>query len=262
MLEKAYIITKKMQLENLTAGYFMRQWTGLKLVLEANKGLIALDILASMNRRECELFDQPILQAAVFLDAGNASRLTAEQVETAKAVVVELVLRMKGLYDDTENETLPEDSSTTTTDSDSDEDFRRLKNSKEKEKAKGPAPAQAAAATGSGVARRRPVILSDSESENDAVEVEAAGESGDSQPELTPPPRGSPSLPTPSAAKRPKQMTPKEKCREKVMESISDYTSMLSSLKKTVLASKNLHDVIMKEYPGICLHNININNLF
>ena len=101
MLQKSYTITKKMQLENLTVGYFMRQWTGLKWMLEENGGLIALEILSSMNRRERELFDQPIVQAAVHLDAANASRLKAEQVQTAENAVIELVLRMKGL--ETEN---------------------------------------------------------------------------------------------------------------------------------------------------------------
>jgi hypothetical protein len=41
MLKKSFEVTKKMQLDDLTPGYFFRKWTGLRLLMEAHGSTIA-----------------------------------------------------------------------------------------------------------------------------------------------------------------------------------------------------------------------------
>ena len=50
----------------------------LKLILENNGSVIASDILASMKRREEELFGSNVMLAAVYLDINNPYRLSSE----------------------------------------------------------------------------------------------------------------------------------------------------------------------------------------
>lgn len=89
---------------------------------------------------------------------------------------------------------------------------------------------------------------SDSDNENDAVEVETGS---DKELELTLSGTGTSSGASgQSAAKKQKEMTPRQKCCEKVEESLAVYEKMLPSLKKTVLTSKDLNQLIIKEYPG------------
>ncbi len=231
MLEKSYIVSKKMQLEDLTAGYFLRQWTGLKWVLEENGGLIARDILAAMNRREKTLFENPVILAAVFMDAANAHRLTSDQTETAKAAVKDLAIRMKGLGEEEEtgDPSFDVPDSEPSIDSDSDDDFRQLKIrrlSSGGEKAKTTALSAA--------------FDSDSEGLDDAVEsgLDDANENSSARDSSEP------------AAKRRKEKTAKELGRDQIEESLKTYSAMLPGLKKAVLSSKNLREQIIKEYPG------------
>ena len=57
---------------------FRRKWMDLKLILENNGSVITSDILASMKRREEELFGSNVMLAAVYLDINNPYRLSSE----------------------------------------------------------------------------------------------------------------------------------------------------------------------------------------
>ena len=50
----------------------------LKLILDNTGSVIASDILASMKRREEELFGSNVMLAAVYLDINNPYRLSSE----------------------------------------------------------------------------------------------------------------------------------------------------------------------------------------
>ena len=54
----------------------LRKWSGLELLLEANGGTIALDILRSMQKRGKELFSTSVMLAAIYLDAKNRDAWT------------------------------------------------------------------------------------------------------------------------------------------------------------------------------------------
>ena len=57
---------------------FRRKWMDLKLILDNNGSVIASDILASMKRREEELFGSNVMLAAVYLDINNPYCLSSE----------------------------------------------------------------------------------------------------------------------------------------------------------------------------------------
>ena len=108
LLKKPYELTKQFQQEDLTPGQFYRKWTVLKLHLEATGGLIAMTILESMKKREKDLFEDPVVLAAIYMDVFN-SHLFEDQLTTDKAtevsssaknMVIELALRLKGLEDE------------------------------------------------------------------------------------------------------------------------------------------------------------------
>jgi hypothetical protein len=100
MLEMSFRVTKKMQLEDLTPGYFYRKWTGLVLQLENNGGLIAKAICDSMKKREKELLDNSMMLSAVYMDVFNMHLLTSAQKQKAREAVVELGLRLRGLSEE------------------------------------------------------------------------------------------------------------------------------------------------------------------
>jgi hypothetical protein len=130
MVKMSFNVTeKKMQQEDLTPGYFFRKWTALLLQLENNGGLIAQAISGSMKRREKVLLDNPMILSAVYMDIFNVHLLTSEQKEKARAAVVELGLRLKGLEDQaaTEESEMELHSSSSTGDSDSDEEIVKLR---------------------------------------------------------------------------------------------------------------------------------------
>ena len=57
---------------------FRRKWMDLKLILDNNGSVIASDILASMKKREEELFGSNVMLAAVYLNINNPYRLSSE----------------------------------------------------------------------------------------------------------------------------------------------------------------------------------------
>ena len=107
LLKKGFIVTKKLQLEDLTPGYFFRKWSGLRDVLQVNGSIIAEKIVESMRKREKELLGNSFFLAAVYMDVHNMDLLSTEQKETAHATVLQLVLRTKG-FDNQPAEDAPE----------------------------------------------------------------------------------------------------------------------------------------------------------
>jgi len=129
LLKKGYLVTKKLQLEDLTPGYFFRKWTGLRDFLQVNGSIIAEKIMESMKKREKELLGNSFFLAAVYMDVHNMDLLSTEQKETAHATVLELVLRTKG-FDNQPAEDAPESpvlSSSSAEDSDSDEEMKQAR---------------------------------------------------------------------------------------------------------------------------------------
>jgi len=129
MLKKSFTVTKKMQLDDLTPGYFYRKWSGLRLLMEDHGGLIAREIFESMKKREQELLKNSLFLSAIFMDVCNMDLLSDQQKEVAKEAVVELVLKIQGLdseLDDSFGVDSPA-AHTSTDDSDSDEEMRRVR---------------------------------------------------------------------------------------------------------------------------------------
>lgn len=125
MLKKSYEVTKKMQRDDLTPGYFYRKWSGLRAVMQVHSGTIADIICASMKKREGELLNNSLFLAAIFLDIHNQDLLTTTEKDAARTAVVDLVVRMKGLNE--EEEAHPDSPASGTgpssLDSDSDEEM-------------------------------------------------------------------------------------------------------------------------------------------
>jgi hypothetical protein len=66
LMKKGSIVTKKLQLEDLTPGYFFRKWSGLRNVLQVNGSIIAERIVESMKRgREGATRQQLLLSSCV-----------------------------------------------------------------------------------------------------------------------------------------------------------------------------------------------------
>lgn len=129
ILKKAYDTTLKLQFSDITPGYFYRKWSGLKLFYEKHGSLLATEIFNSMVRRELQLLN-PILMAAVYLDAMHSDLLTKAQVSLAKIAIVKIVIRMNGLSESDEqysqiDDEVPLESSYS--DADSDEDIAALR---------------------------------------------------------------------------------------------------------------------------------------
>jgi hypothetical protein len=123
---KSYLVTKKLQLDDLTPGYFYQKWKGLRDVFQLHDSIIAGEILRSMKKREAELLS-PTFLAAIYLDASNMDKLTAEQKDVAEAAVLQLVLKMRSLETPVDNSDCmdsPAISSSEGDDSNSDKDTR------------------------------------------------------------------------------------------------------------------------------------------
>ena len=201
IMKKGFIVTKKLQLEDLTPGYFFRKWSGLRNVLQVNGSIIAERIVESMKKREKELLGNSFFLAAVYMDVRNMDLLSTEQKEKAHATVLQLVLRTKGLDNQPAEDAPPEESpvlsSSGAEDSDSDEEMKQ--------------------------ARR--TLLSASRPLSSEFEDEREPEATDSQP---------------PAKKRKEQQTPQELCREKTREALELYNTSKPLLKKSKLPLSEL----------------------
>ena len=134
ILQKAFEVTKKLQFDNITPGYFYKKWSGLRLCYENNDSLLATEIAKSMKKREAGLLNNGLLLAAVCLDVTSMEMLPMESVEKAIQTITSLALRIQGLEEDDPKQTITDDddddamsSSSEDSATDSDEEMRVLR---------------------------------------------------------------------------------------------------------------------------------------
>ena len=122
LLKKAYFLTKTLQFEDCSPGYFYKKWTGLKHHYKQHGSVLADIIAKSMDSREAELLGPGILLAAVVVDVNNMGALAdnPDHEEKGQEAVVQLVLRLQGLNDVEDKELEVEPLNSPDTDSDSD----------------------------------------------------------------------------------------------------------------------------------------------
>ena len=66
MLWYPYILTKKLQGEDLTSGMFLKEWRNLEFRMSQTGCLIAEKITNSMKRREALLLGNKVLLASIY----------------------------------------------------------------------------------------------------------------------------------------------------------------------------------------------------
>jgi len=134
ILQKAFEVTKKLQFDNITPGYFYKKWSGLRLCYENNDSLLATEIAKAMKKREADLLNNGLLLAAVCLDVTSMEMLPMESAEKAIQTITSLALRIQGLEEDDPKQTITDDddddamsSSSEDSATDSDEEMRVLR---------------------------------------------------------------------------------------------------------------------------------------
>jgi len=133
ILQRAFEVTKKLQFDDITPGYFYKKWSGLRLCYENNDSLLATEIAKSMKKREADLLNNGLLLAAVCLDVTSMEMLPMESVEKAIQTITSLALRIQGLDEDDSKQTITDDddddamSSSEDSATDSDEEMRVLR---------------------------------------------------------------------------------------------------------------------------------------
>jgi bifunctional polynucleotide phosphatase/kinase len=134
ILQKAFEVTKKLQFDDITPGYFYKKWSGLRLCYENNDSLLATEIAKSMKKREAGLLNNGLLLAAVCLDVTSMEMLPMESVEKAIQTITSLALRIQGLDEDDSKQIITDDddddamsSSSEDSATDSDEEMRVLR---------------------------------------------------------------------------------------------------------------------------------------
>lgn len=85
-LKPAYILTMKLQEEQLPLGDFFKAWLTLEVVLKKESEISAMagDFLKCIERRESEIVNNDIMISALFLDPRFRRVLTLEQKSKAK----------------------------------------------------------------------------------------------------------------------------------------------------------------------------------
>jgi len=134
ILQRAFEVTKKLQFDDITPGYFYKKWSGLRLCYENNDSLLATEIAKSMKKREAGLLNNGLLLAAVCLDVTSMEMLPMESAEKAIQTITSLALRIQGLDEDNSKQTITDDddddamsSSSEDSATDSDEEMRVLR---------------------------------------------------------------------------------------------------------------------------------------
>ena len=79
LLQLPYIVTKKLQDEDLTAGEIMCEWKKLIFDLSKKGGAIADGIVQSMNRREPQLTSNDAMLASIYVDPRHRVFLDDQQ---------------------------------------------------------------------------------------------------------------------------------------------------------------------------------------
>ena len=93
VLEVPYILTVKLQAENITSGVFMKEWCSLKRTMCRKETKLAAEIFKSTEKRESSLYQSKLFLAGVFVDARYRIPLTEEQMEVAKTGLMEVALK-------------------------------------------------------------------------------------------------------------------------------------------------------------------------
>ena len=133
ILQRAFEVTKKLQFDDITPGYFYKKWSGLRLCYENNDSLLATEIAKSMKKREAGLLNNGLLLAAVCLDVTSMEMLPMESAEKAIQTITSLALRIQGLDEDDSKQITDDDdddamsSSSEDSATDSDEEMRVLR---------------------------------------------------------------------------------------------------------------------------------------
>ena len=73
----------------------MKEWCSLKHTLRGKQTSLALEILRAMKKREKSLFQNKLFFAGVFVDARYRILLSEEQVELAKAGLLEVAFKAR-----------------------------------------------------------------------------------------------------------------------------------------------------------------------
>ena len=89
LLRLLYLVTKKLQVADLTPGLFYKQWKGLIFTLSKADCMIADAIKSSMMHREKIL---NLLLAAIYVDSMHCITLSNEQIDQGKAALCGLAV--------------------------------------------------------------------------------------------------------------------------------------------------------------------------
>jgi hypothetical protein len=148
ILQRAFEVTKKLQFDDITPGYFYKKWSGLRLCYENNDSLLATEIAKAMKKREADLLDNGLLLAAVSLDVNSMDMLPVDSADKAMQTITSLALRIQGLEEDDPKQTITDDddddamsSSSEDSATDSDEEMRVLRKSRGEPAHLSPSPA-------------------------------------------------------------------------------------------------------------------------
>ena len=102
-------MTKKLQIDDITPGYFYKKWSGLRLCYENNDSLLATEIAKAMKKREADLLDNGLLLDAVCLDINSMEMLPLDSAEKAIQTITSLALRIQGLDEDDSKQIITDD---------------------------------------------------------------------------------------------------------------------------------------------------------
>lgn len=94
ILRQPFLVTKKLQAEDLTPGTFYKEWKELIFKFSQDSNIISDAIKASMMRQEKILLDNRVLLAAIYVDPKYRIILNEEQLNRAKAALTEIAVRM------------------------------------------------------------------------------------------------------------------------------------------------------------------------
>lgn len=84
VLSYPYVVTLKLQAEDLTPGTFLLEWKSLMHQLNKIEGSTADAIVSSMRKRENQLLQNKILLAAIYVDPMNRILLNDDQIALGK----------------------------------------------------------------------------------------------------------------------------------------------------------------------------------
>ena len=94
VLKKPYMVTKTLQLQELTPGQFFYEWKKLDDFLSKDNTRLATSISQAMREREENLFKNKILLAAVYVDPRSRDLLSTQQQQQAISNFVDIAVHI------------------------------------------------------------------------------------------------------------------------------------------------------------------------